>query len=81
MDETVTYKSIEKKIAQAEKDAKAEVSRLETKKRLFINEQTFTGHELMIMKNAMKSNKGGCDSEPCLYYVLEQILKNREKNE
>lgn len=76
----ITYESIEKEIAQAKKDATVEVERLETKKRLFINNQTFNGAELMVMRNIMRIAKGDSSSdEPNLFYVLEKILKERGK--
>jgi len=72
--DTVTYQSIEKELVQAGKNARDEVERLRTKKRGFINDQTFTGVELMIMRNLMKSDSS---YEPNLFHVLEKILEER----
>ena len=72
-----TYESIQKEIVQAKKDARAKVSELEKKKKSFVMEQTFTGEELMTVRNALYDGNSIGAREPSLYHVLEQILENR----
>ncbi len=78
MDSKITYSSMKEEIDKAKEQAEAEIDKLQTKKRLFINEQTFTGRELIVTRNAMMSSRSSSsDYEPNLYYVLEKILEER----
>jgi hypothetical protein len=71
-----TYQSIQDEIKAVEKNAESEVEALEKKKRLFIDEQTFTGKELMQMRQILL-NGGSRLEDPRLDYILERILKDR----
>ena len=72
-----TYQSIQDEIKAIEKDARIAKDELETRKRLFINDQTFTGKELKLMRNLLKNERSSYE-EPNLDYILERILDERK---
>jgi hypothetical protein len=73
----ITYDSIKAEIVQADIDARSEEARLKKKKQDFIRKQSFTGDELLNMRNALKQGYSE-GSEPWLDKVLEDILEHRK---
>ena len=73
----ITYDSIKAEIVQADIDASAAKNRLEKKKKDFIRKQSFTGDELLTMRNAIQHGYGN-STEPWLDKILEDILEDRK---
>lgn len=73
-----TFKQIGAEIKTVEKANRKRVRLIENQKNAFIRESTFTGSELLKMRNAIKQDRDY--TEPWLDYVLELILQERDNS-
>ena len=72
-----TYESVKQEIDKAKKDAEDENQRLEDKKMAFIEEQIFTGRELIVMRNSLINAYSLGNDEPQIFRILGKILDER----
>ncbi len=74
------YKKLKEQVEAANTDKKVAVKNAEDAVEEFTKAQTFTGEELLAMRDDIKRGEHGCSSsnEPWLNYILERILTYRE---
>lgn len=74
------YQNLQKEINQAETNERAVVQAAKDTMKVFIASQTFTGKELLDMKDDIKAGNHGCsdDKEPRIDLILDRILAYRE---
>lgn len=76
------YKKLKEKVDQTKIDKDAEVKAMEDTLEEFMKEQTFTGAELLKMRDEIRDGyHGGAESDELwLDYLLDRILTYREEH-
>ena len=74
------YQQLNEDIDAAKQNREVAVKMAEKKKEAFIRSQTFTGDELIKMRDEIRAGDHGTSTreEPWLNYVLDRILQYRE---